>query len=73
MKHSQNGALLNCDGEQSRLAKCKDCEGLFNAFSMQGQWCEDCFDKGLIKDMDDHFRRTIESELNEPTPKREES
>lgn len=47
------------------IAKCKDCGRLVDTFSMQGAWCEDCFDRGLIKDMDDHFRNTIKSEMEE--------
>ena len=47
------------------IAKCKDCGGLFDTFSMQGEWCEECFDIGLNKDMNDHFKNFIESEIKE--------
>lgn len=47
------------------LVKCKDCGAFYDPFNMTGDWCEDCFEKGLHKDMNDHFRHTVETELKE--------
>lgn len=53
-------------GEKSCLVKCKDC-GKFFHFYYIGEWCEDCFDKGLHKDMNEHFDKFIKDDMN-PTP-----
>lgn len=31
------------------------------------RWCEDCFDRGLAKDMDQHFIETMRTETDEGT------
>jgi hypothetical protein len=38
---------------------------MFDTRDMQGAWCEECFDIGLHKDMNEHFKNTVEQELKE--------
>lgn len=57
--------LEECMKAGSTVAKCKDCGGMFDTFSMQGKWCEDCFEIGLHKDMNDHFKNFIEQEMKD--------
>lgn len=56
------------------LARCKDCDEMFDILSMQGEWCEECFEKGLHKDMNDHWenywREEMAQELPSTTPER---
>lgn len=49
--------------------QCQDCKGWFSIHMTEGflKWCEDCFEKGLTKDMDDHWNNFFKEEL---TPKR---
>lgn len=56
------------------LERCADCGQLTHPLGMEGQWCEDCFEKGLNKDMDDHFKETIrrEMEIDQPDPENPE-
>lgn len=46
--------------------KCKDCGVEISEHATHTgceQWCEDCFDKGLHKDMNDHFKNFVEEEM----------
>lgn len=46
--------------------KCKDCGVEISEHAThtgREQWCEDCFDKGLHKDMNDHFKNFVEEEM----------
>ncbi len=50
------------------MKKCKDCGVLIHEMATHTgheKWCEDCFDTGLQKDMNDHFKHTIKKELAE--------
>lgn len=47
------------------LGKCKDCGELFDTYFNHGPWCEDCFEKGLHKDMNDHFKNFVDTEMKE--------
>ncbi len=49
-------------GEKSCLVKCKDCGKFFHELYC-GEWCEECFDNGLHKDMNDHFERYFREEI----------
>lgn len=49
-------------GEKSCLVKCKDC-GKFFHFHYCGEWCEDCFEKGLHKNMNEHFDNFIKEDM----------
>lgn len=45
--------------------KCADCGVEIHPESMhtgRDKWCEDCFEKGLCKDMSDHFDNFIKQE-----------
>ena len=55
------------------MIKCADC-GKFILASDQSKWCEECFDKGLCKDMDEHFKNFVKADLEEtePQPQRPE-
>lgn len=44
---------------------CKDCGGEFYKFTMEGEWCEDCFDIGLTRDMHDMSVYSIKKEMEE--------
>lgn len=47
---------------------CQDCKNEYSELSFHTgheKWCEDCFDKGLTKNMDDHFLNFIESEIED--------
>ena len=51
--------------EKDEKTFCEDC-GIETTGSYHTgceRWCEDCFDKGLCKDMDDHFKDFIKKEL----------
>lgn len=51
--------------EKDEKTFCEDC-GIETTGSYHTgceRWCEDCFDKGLCKDMNDHFNDFIEKEL----------
>lgn len=53
------------------MKKCADCGCEIHELSSHTgseKWCEDCFDKGLVKDMNEHFEHTIKTELQ---PERE--
>ncbi len=49
-------------GEKSCLKQCEDCKKFFH-FLEGNRWCEDCFDKGLAKDMNDHWDNYWKEEL----------
>lgn len=51
-------------GKNTFLLKCQDC-GQFFHFLEGDKWCEDCFEKGLHQDMNDHFRNFVEQEMTE--------
>lgn len=56
------------------LVKCKDCGVEISADATHTgheKWCEDCFDKGLHKDMDDHFNNFVKNEILEITTDKE--
>lgn len=45
---------------------CRDCGEVIPGVAFHTgheKWCEACFDKGLSLDMNDHFKRNIDSEL----------
>jgi hypothetical protein len=53
---------------------CRDCgiEISEHAFHTGHEtWCEDCFDIGLKKDMDDHFLHTVKTEMEEENETKE--
>ena len=46
---------------------CKDCGIKIHEFASHTgneKWCEDCFDKGLCRDMHDHFANFIAEEMS---------
>jgi hypothetical protein len=48
------------------MKTCKDCGIEISEYcSHTGceQWCEDCFDAGLTKDMNDHFDNFMKQEM----------
>ena len=61
-------ALRKLDGKQARneeepgqrpVTRCRDCGIEISEFANHTgheTWCEDCFDEGLSKDMDDHWK-----------------
>jgi len=51
-------------GEKSCLKKCEDC-GKFFHYLEGGRWCEECFDIGLAKDMNEHFDNFLKEEMKE--------
>lgn len=44
------------------MKTCKDCKKQVHEF-YAGEWCEDCFDNGLHKDMNDHWNDYWKKEL----------
>ena len=45
--------------------KCEDCGIEIHPqcnHTGHERWCEDCFDRGLNKDMDDHFKNSFEQD-----------
>jgi len=45
---------------------CQDCGCTISEHATHTgheKWCEDCFDKGLCRDMDDHFKNTVKTEM----------
>ncbi len=44
--------------------KCEDCGIVIDEFSCD-RWCEDCFDKGLVRDMNEHWDNFWEQELKQ--------
>lgn len=49
-------------GEKSNLNKCEDC-GKFFHYLNGDRWCDDCFEKGLHRDMNDHWDNFWKNEL----------
>lgn len=58
-----------------KSSQCKDCNKFFNSIDMHGDWCEECFEIGLHKDMNDHWEKYWREEMEKETPSsgREES
>ena len=52
-------------GEKSCLIQCDDCKQWFHFLDV-GRWCEECFEKGLHKDMSEHFDNFVRPEMDEP-------
>ncbi len=56
------------------MKNCKDCGiEIHEMANHTGAefWCEDCFDIGLKRDMNDHFAHTVKKELEEMTHEEE--
>lgn len=51
-------------GDKTCLIRCKDCGKMFHFLEFD-KWCEECFDKGLHKDMDEHFKNFVEQDLKD--------
>lgn len=50
------------------MKTCKDCGCKIHPEATHTgceQWCEDCFDNGLHKDMNDHFKNFVRKEMEE--------
>ncbi len=48
---------------------CEDCKEEISCYANhtgKERWCESCFDKGLSKDMNEHFDNFIKQELEKP-------
>jgi predicted amidophosphoribosyltransferase len=50
-------------GEKSCLLQCEDCKEFFYELEYNSKWCEDCFDKGLHRDMNEHFANYFKQEF----------
>lgn len=51
-----------------KLKYCVDCGAEIPPFANHtgcARWCEDCFEKGLSKDMDNHFKNFVDQDLEE--------
>ena len=47
---------------------CRDCGKIIHSLAFHTgneKWCEECFDKGLTKDMSNHFKGNVEAELRD--------
>jgi len=52
------------------MRTCQDCGINYSDLCFHTgyeKWCEDCFDKGLLKDIDDHFKNSVKADLKECT------
>lgn len=50
----------------ARTARCQDCSSPIHenaTHTGHEKWCEYCFDKGLTKDMDEHFEKFVRDEM----------
>lgn len=48
------------------MKTCRDCKIEISEHAMHTgceTWCEDCFDKGLCADMNDHFKNFVKEEM----------
>lgn len=50
-------------GERTCLVACLDCGKFFHFSDLNGKWCEECFEIGLHKDMNEHFDEFFKKEM----------